>query len=508
MVEELKPEVEEEVQENDLKRGIKGWQVSFIGLGGVIGSCYFLGLGLCVGEMGPAVLIAFAIVGVIVFGVMIAYAELLVNLPRKGSFVAYTNEFLGPSLSVGMGWSYWFNWVCYVPSEAVAVATVLQYLTGSKSGVFYVACAVGALLALTIINLCAVDIFAKIESGLAITKVCVILVFIVLAFGIWVGLWGSDHFLGGSVNFGGDEGFIPQLFPKGAAIIVTSMVLVLVTCEGTEIVGMTAAESQNPETSIPKACRSVTYRLIGLYMVPILLVILVYPWNKGTDANPIFADIMVKYDMGFFGTIMSAIVLVAAFSCANTGFYGTVRAMYGLAVEGLAPKFLNKLNKNGNPKNAVLFTLAFMWIVLTIGLISQLTGALETLYGSLLSLSGFTGTLAWIGICGSQIVFRKRLKERGYVPEDCLKARVSRGQSWIPVTAMVVQIICLVMLAFGEGQLPVFIIAAASVVIPMTVRFISEKTGHSRALNTLHPGEKSFDETFPDLNKIENKKNV
>ncbi|MEG0829578.1 MAG: amino acid permease [Anaerovoracaceae bacterium] len=500
MLEEKKAELQQDSQE--LKRGIRGWQVAFIGLGGVIGSCYFLGLGICVGEMGPAVLIAFGVVGVIVYGVMIAYAELLVNLPRKGSFISYTNEFLGETWSTGMGWSFWFNWVCYVPSEAVAVATVLQYLTHSRSAVFYVACAVGALLALTIINLCAVDIFAKIESGLAITKVAVIVLFIILAFGIWVGLWGSDHFLGGSVNFGGDEGFVPQLFPKGVGIIMTSMVMVLVTFEGTEIVGLAAAEAQDPEKSIPRACRSVTYRLVGLYMVPILLVVLVYPWDLGTDTNPIFADIMVRYDMGFFGTIMSAVVLVAAFSCANTGFYGTVRAMYGLSVEGLAPKFLGKLNKNANPKNSVLFTLAFMWIVLILGLISQLTGSLETLYGNLLSLSGFTGTLAWIGICGSQLVFRKRLKERGYVPDECLKAKVSHKQTWIPAVAMVVQIICLLMLAFGEGQFIVFLIAAGSVVIPMAIRVIAKKTGHVRDVNALNSGEKTFDETFPDLRKL------
>jgi len=75
----------------ELKRGIKSWQVSFIGLGGVIGSCYFLGLGALIRDMGPAVILAFSVVGIIVYGMMIAYAELLVNVPRSGSFVAYTN---------------------------------------------------------------------------------------------------------------------------------------------------------------------------------------------------------------------------------------------------------------------------------------------------------------------------------------------------------------------------------------------------------------------------------
>ncbi|MBR0456836.1 MAG: amino acid permease, partial [Firmicutes bacterium] len=83
--------------DQDLKRGIAEWQVAFIGLGGVIGSCYFLGVGWDIEVMGPCVFWSFLLVGVIVFGLMISYAELLVNLPRSGSFIAYTNEFLGPT---------------------------------------------------------------------------------------------------------------------------------------------------------------------------------------------------------------------------------------------------------------------------------------------------------------------------------------------------------------------------------------------------------------------------
>lgn len=489
-------------ESQELKRGIKGWQVAFIGLGGVIGSCYFLGLGICVHDMGPAVFIAFGVVGVIVYGLMIAYAELLVNLPRKGSFVAYTNEFLGATVSTGMGWAFWFNWVCYVPSEAIAVATVLQSLTGASSATAYVAFAVGALAVLTIINLCAVDIFARIESGLAITKVCVIILFIILAFGIWVGLWGSEEFLGGSVNFGNaDMSFAQQLFPNGGAIVLTSMVVVLVTFQGTEIVGLTAAEAQDPDKSVPKACKSVTYRIVLLYLVPIVLVILIFPYALGSDATPIFADALNLYGLGFFGKVMSAVVLIAAFSCANTGFYGTVRAMFGLSIEGLAPKFLSKVNKNSNPKNAVLFTLAFMWVVLIVGLVSQLTGALASLYESLLSMSGFTGTLAWVGIIMSQIVFRKRLRARGYDPETCLRAKVSKGQAWVPWFAMIAQIICLIMLAFGEGQLPIFILACAAVFVPMIVRVILKKQGRVREVTALENGEKTFDELYPDLTK-------
>ncbi|NLD20029.1 MAG: amino acid permease [Clostridiales bacterium] len=503
----------------ELKRGIRGWQVAFIGLGGVIGSCYFLGVGWTIQVMGPSVFLAFAVVGLIVFGLMISYAELLVNLPRKGTFVAYTNEFLGPTLSVGMGWSFWFNWVCYCPSEAIAVSYVLQELTGINSPVAYVAFALGTMAALTCINLCAVDIFAKIESGLAITKVIIIILFIIVGFGIWIGVWGSptgelvgiveDGFKGMGVNFGSGS-LYHDLFPNGFAVVLILMVVVLVTFQGTEIVGLAASESQDPEHSVPRACRSVTYRIVGLYLVPILLVLLLYPTAWSTDERPIFADVMNAYGFGGLSYVFLAVVLVAAFSCANTGFYGTVRCMYGLSVEGLAPKFLSKLSKNQAPQRAVLFTLLFMWIVLIIGLVSELTGTLSNLYGSLLSMSGFTGTLAWVGIIASQKRFRVRLKRNGYDPDKILKARVKPVMAWIPWFAMIAQLCCLLMLAFGDildpegnagGGIIIFTVATSAVIIPMIVYKVALSKGKVRDLKTLNPEEKSFDELYPPINK-------
>ena len=490
-------------EKQELKRGIRGWQVAFIGIGGVIGSCYFLGIGSCLSSMGPGVIIAFLVTGVIVYGTMISYSELLVNVPRTGSFVAYTSEFLTPTISTGFGWAFWFNWVCYVPSEAIAVSTVLTSLMGTDSSVTYIAIALGAMAAITIINLCAVDIFAKIEAGLAITKVIVIIAFVIAAFGIWVGLWGqSDEytgFLAGVVNFSGTMSFGAKVFPLGIMAILVNMTVVLVTFQGTEIVGLAAAESQNPEESVPKACKSVTYRIALLYILPLILVILVYPYELASDANPVFADIMNFYGIEWLGFVFSAVVLVAAFSCANTGFYGTVRCMYGLSIEGLAPKFLSKVTKSGNPRASVLWTLLFMWIVLVLGLISEVTGFMTSLYTSLLSLSGFTVTLAWVGIILSQISFRKKLKKNGYDPETCLKARVKKGQSWVPVFAVIAQLICLIMLVFEDVF--IFAIACGAIILPMIGYQIAKKAGKLRDSSEIaSTNETKFEELFPPRN--------
>lgn len=452
----------------ELKRGIKGWQISFIGLGGVIGSCYFLGLGALIRDMGPSVILAFFVVGIIVYGMMIAYAELLVNLPRKGSFVAYTREFLGAGVSAGIGWAFWFNWVCYVPSEAIAVAVVLNTLFPGNEAMY----AIGALAVLTAINLSAVDVFAKIESTLSIIKVCAILVFTVVAFGIWIGLWGSSGFLGLQVNFG--AGSLSEcLFPNGTAIVLTNMVVVLVTFQGTEIVGLAAAETENPEKAVPAACRSVTIRIALLYLIPILIILGIFPYHLATLDGSVFAQVLSYYHLDFWAAVISSIVLIAAFSCANTGFYGTVRCLYGLSVEGLAPKMLGKLDKSKNPRNSVFLTLASMWIVLLLGL----TSGGGALYEDLLSVSGFTGTLAWIGIIAAQMIFRKRLRRNGYDPDTCLKAAVTKRQSWAPTFALVTQIAFLIMLAFGEGQLPVFLIACFAFALPAGITAGLQKKG-------------------------------
>lgn len=484
---------------NELQRGIKGWQVTFIGLGGVIGSCYFLGIGVCIRTMGPAVLLGFGIVSFIIYAVMVAYAELLVNVPRTGSFISYTKEFLGPQWSIGMGWAFWCNWVAFVPSECIALASTVKYMTGSDSPVLYAGVAIGALATVTIINIAAVSLFSKIEGILGITKVSVIILFIIIALGIWLGLWGNEGgFLGASVNFGGMQGLADELFPKGSLIVFTQMTLILVTCEGTELIGLAAAEAEDPEHSVPKACKSVIWRVLGLYLLPIVLILLVYPWGNAHDDVPIFADICNGYGLPICGFIMSAAVFVAAFSCSNTGFYGSVRGMYGLATEGLAPKFLTKVTENGNPRNCVWLTMTCMWVIMILGLVSQLTGALETLYASLLSLAGFTGTMCWIGICLSQVMMRRKLKQRGYDPKTCLKAKVNDKLAWLPLVAALVQIVVLIMLVF-EDQL-VFAIAAACTVVPMIVRYINVKRGTARDIVMTNGKEKSFDELFPPLN--------
>ncbi|MCL2471996.1 MAG: amino acid permease, partial [Propionibacteriaceae bacterium] len=169
------------------------WHVTLIALGGIIGSCYFLALGETFNSMGAgAVIIAYIVAGLTIFGVMQSFGELLVNIPRRGSFVSYTREFMGDTNSAGIGWAFWVNWVVYIPSEAIAASIFTGALVKNISGhaatngeLFVYGLVVLALL--TLINVYRVRWFGHIESIMAIIKIMAVALFVIFGIVIFLG---------------------------------------------------------------------------------------------------------------------------------------------------------------------------------------------------------------------------------------------------------------------------------------------------------------------------------
>jgi Amino acid transporters len=501
-------------EERTLNRGIRAWHVSLIALGGIIGSCYFLGLGLTFSQMGPgAVLLAYIIGGITVYGVMQSFGELLVNIPRRGSFVSYASEFLGDTAATGIAWAYWFNWVAYVPSEALAAGLFMNYfitLPFANPAWSTFVWGVIALALLTLVNIYQVTWFGHIESVLAMIKILAIVVFVICGIGIWAGLIGGNlhpftaggGFVGTNILLGGAGSVSEKLFPAGGLIIITMMVFTLVNFQGSEIVGLSAAETQNPEKNVPAACKKVAFRIICIYVIPVFILTLIVPYAQASLDESIFAYTLGAYGLKWAAGLFTLVTLVAAFSCANSGFYGTVRALYGLSVEGMAPKFLSKLNKFNTPQNATIFTLVPIWLVFLLGFMSDTLGLWGDeglpLYANLLGISGFTGTLCWVGICISQFVFRRKLKARGYDPNQVLtaKARWYPGLAWF---ATIIQVGGLVLLVADPSQIPILIISLLAIFIPVIIYSIQKKRGKIRTDIRLGADEVKFDEKYPVL---------
>ena len=505
---------------NDLRKGIRPWMANLIALGGIIGSCYFIGSGWLIKELGVSAAFAFMIGGLVIYVVMRSFAELLVNVPRRGSFVSYSREFIHPVWAVATGWSYWLNWVAYVPSEAVAGSIIMVSLFGEIPMLGAMTGPVWAfvfLTLITIINLTHVERFGFIESMLAILKITAVVVFSIIAGFIVFGLLGGEPvgttilFPSGSANWG-------ELFPAGFYPLLGYLAIILVNFQGSEIIGLAAAETQNPEVTVPRACRQVTWRIIGIFVIPITFLVLILARNDSGLDDSMFAAALDTYAkslglpwLHWIAAAFAVVVLTAAFSCANAGMFGTVRSMYALSVEGMAPKFFSRLNKNGVPQNATIFTLLCCWITLVVNVKYGESDA----YAILLSVSGFTGAICWISICLSQVMFRRKVMSRGYAVSQIKSA--APFSPWLPLAIGVgLQGLGLMLMLgdprtlfsggfsgyMGSGD-PVlqkaFFASIAALVLPMVIFWIAERMGKVTLATKLHGSEKTFDQLFPAL---------
>lgn len=447
-----------------MKRGLKLRHLHLIALGGIIGSGYFLGTGYVLGKAGPASVLAYLLGGLIVLSVMLCLGELAVHQPVSSSFITYTKQHISPSWACGVGWSYWITWVTYVPSEMIAGGIIMNKFF-PVIGPAWWAVLFGVLI--TVINLFHVEKFGETEFWLAIIKIVALVMFCFIAVLILCGVIGDS-----SVMHAGNIFTAAGFAPHGYEIIFLTMVIILVNFQGSEIIGLAAGECKNPEKSIPLAVRNVIWRIIGLYIIPILLLVSIFPWEQASLEDSVFAAALHNYGLGWAGDIFAIVVLTAAVSCSNSGLYGCSRALYALAKEDMAPFWLSKLDNKGIPRNATIVSIIGCWI----GVILYTADTSAKLYTTLLALSGFTGAIAWISICWSQYNFRKQLQYLGQ--EGQLRYRVPLFP-YFTLFGLWAQVLCLGVVAFTEDLRISLYIGIPILILPIVwyrLRFYNKKT--------------------------------
>jgi amino acid transporter len=139
---------------------------------------------------------------------------------------------------------------------------------------------------------------------------------------------------------------------------------------------MAAGETENPRKVMPKAFNAVFYRLTAFFVLGSLAVGILVPYNDptmkaafdqslpGAAASP-YVISMDRLHIPVLPHIVNAMILTACFSAGNSYVYCASRSLYGLALEGKAPRILRKCTKNGVPIYCVA-------IVLMIALLSFL----------------------------------------------------------------------------------------------------------------------------------------
>lgn len=483
------------IHNGDFRRSLKDRHVQLIALGGVIGSGYFLGTGEVVHLVGPSVFLAYILGGLIVYLTMICMGELAVAIPISGSFINYTADFISPSLACGVGWSYWISWVAYIPAECVAGGIIMAHFTGVNGTIW----AVSFGFLITYINLCDVGTFGEIEFWLALIKIIALMGFVLLSILIFVGIIHGPQ-PGGLIgrHFILDQG---GFFPNGGMAFLSAMVLLLVNYQGSEIIGLAAGESIDPVRMIPNAIRNVTFRIVFIYIIPVLCLVLIFPWQRAGLTNSVFADALSFYGLKWAGIIASFVTLTATLSCSNSGVYGIIRALHALARNGMAPTALAKLNRRAVPQNAGIMTLIAIWTLLLAGYFFGQT----MLYIALLLVSGFTGATAWISLCWAQINFRRRLISAGYTTADLHYK--TPGSPYTGILAIILMSGCLIFLLLNQdiSYKIAFVIGVSSLTLPIFIYKIMGLAKHHE--NTMKENQHvQFSDVFPSraiLNSLE-----
>src|SRR4030088_3260435 len=118
----------------ELKRGIGTRQLSMIAIGGAIGTGLFFASGGAIAPAGPGgAMLAYATMGLAVYCMMQSLGEMATQLPIPGSFEAYAERFIDPSLGFAVGWNYWFSWSITLAAELVAGSLIVQRLLGGAA---------------------------------------------------------------------------------------------------------------------------------------------------------------------------------------------------------------------------------------------------------------------------------------------------------------------------------------------------------------------------------------
>ena len=398
-----------------LKRGLKNRHIQLIALGGAIGTGLFLGSASVIQNAGPGIILGYAIAGFIAFLIMRQLGEMVVEEPVAGSFSHFAYKYWGGFAGFASGWNYWVLYVLVAMAELTAVGKYVQFWwpeipTWVSAAVFFIA--------INAINLTNVKVFGEMEFWFAIIKVVAVVAMIL--FGGWLLFSGNGGPQATVRNLWEQGGFLPHGFTG----LVMMMAIIMFSFGGLELVGITAAEADNPEQSIPKATNQVIYRILIFYVGSLAVLLSLLPWSRVTaDTSPF---VLIFHELGdtFVANALNIVVLTAALSVYNSCVYCNSRMLFGLAQQGNAPKALMSVDKRGVPVNTILVSAVVTALCVLINYFAP-----ESAFGLLMALVVATLLLNWIMICLAHLKFRAAQRRKGR--ESKFKALLSPAGNYI-----------------------------------------------------------------------------
>ena len=382
-------------QQPQLKHGLSNRHIQLIALGGSIGTGLFLGISQTIKLAGPSVILGYALAGLIAFFMMRQLGEMVVEEPVSGSFSYFAYKFWSPFAGFMSGWNYWVLNVLVCMAELSAIGLYVQYWWPEIPTWIS---ALGFFVLINAINLLHVKVFGETEFLFSMIKILAIIAMI--GYGAW--LLASGH--GGAHASISNLWALGGFFPNGISGLIMAMAITMFSFGGIELVGIAAAETKNPTTTIPKAVNQIVYRVLLFYVLTIIVLLSLFPWNQIAEGGSPFVLIFDSLGSQGVATVLNFVVLTAAISVYNGTSYGTSRMLLGLAEQGNAPQFLKKINQRGIPYAAILCSALVTLLCVVLNYIFP-----EKAFKLLMSLVVSAIVINWMMLALTHLKFKQRM---------------------------------------------------------------------------------------------------
>ncbi|KAI6080567.1 amino acid permease/ SLC12A domain-containing protein [Hypoxylon rubiginosum] len=400
-------------------RMLKPRHIQLIGIGGTIGTALFVSIGKSLLDGGPGSLfIAFSLWCSVILAVTMCMAEMVTYLPISSPFIRFAGRYVDEALGFAAGWNFFVFEAALVPFEVTACNVIIHFWSDIVPA--------GAIIAIVLvlyalINLLAVKWYGETEFWAALGKVLLIIGLIIFTFIVMVG--GNPQHDTFGFRYWYSPGSFATYYSSGALGRFQGFMQCLIqasfTIAGPDYVSMAAGEAENPRVVMPRAFKAVFYRLTSFFMLGSLCVGILVPYNDaemtrafadsepGAAASP-YVVAMNRLAIPILPHIINAMILTAAFSAGNSYVYCASRSLYGLALEGKAPKFLMRCTRTGVPIYCVLF-------VLLIALLSflQVSSNAAVVLSWFVSLVTASQLINFSVMCVTYICFHRALKAQG-----------------------------------------------------------------------------------------------
>ncbi len=375
----------------NVKNGLSAGHLSMMALGTVIGGSFFLGSSVAIQAAGPSIILSYIVCGIMVYFILFALSEMTVSNPDSGSFRSFASQYVSNGTGFVVGWVYWTGMVIAMSSEATAVSLLVrEWFPTISISVLGTVIIVGV----TLLNLLGARQLSHLESVLAAIKIFAIVAFIIIGLILTLGLFPNIGTIGTSVFR--SEAFLPG----GIKSLAGSMLIVLFTYAGFEIIGLAASETKDKQKTVPKAIHYTVFSLITLYILSITILLFLVPTTSLSETVSPLVSALNYYHIAWAGTAMNIILISAILSTMLAAMFGIGIMLRSLVEDGLGPKFLK--DKSDVPYRGILFSGLSMLLSLFVGLV------FPRVYLFLISSGGFALLFTYIVLMFTHIRFRRR----------------------------------------------------------------------------------------------------